>query len=478
MKTKLSAKQSWINRQWWLAGIDYDVELQQARDEGRVMNKIEPAIKKLMAVPLPKDVKGTVGGKRDEQWLESALNLMDTIQKTPFRKDYPFVEPSDLAGIRVARPKAPSLKPWKGNRAEFIRRVHGGWLGRLCGCMLGKPVEFWTRGAIQLQAEVTRNWPLKGYFRWPTPAQANVIEKQNKDALFNPKLPHQVNSTIPGLKGACVDDDINYTVSGFALMKWFGKDFTPSDVAAFWISKIPLAFACTAERVAYRNFSACILPPESAVYRNPYREWIGAQIRADYFGYANPGNPERAAEWAWRDASISHIRNGIYGEMWVAAMLAAAAVETDWAIVIRAGLAQIPKNCRLRRAIDLVLQQREDGFTYQQAVDALHQRWNERNFHHWCHTVSNAEVVCLALLWGEDDFTKTISRAVMAGFDTDCNGATAGSLWGMMHGPEKIPAVWTKPLRNKFQSSVDGYQNYSISKLAEEMVDLASSHQT
>ena len=144
--------------------------------------------------------------------------------------------------------------------------------------------------------------------------------------------------------------------------------------------------------------------------------------------------------------------------------------------MIQAGLAQIPSNCRLRKAIDLVLSQHANGLSYEQAVDALHERWNERNFHHWCHTISNAEVVALALLWGEDDYTKTITRAVAAGFDTDCNGATTGSLWGMMHGPEKIPAVWTKPLQNKFQSTVEGFHNYSISHLAEEMVDLALQH--
>ena len=475
MTMKLTTQQHWVNRQWWLAGIDFDVELQQARDEGRVMDAIEPAIKSLMAVPLPKGVAGPLGGKRDGPWLAKAWALMDQIQQTPFRKDFPYQEPDDLPGIRAARPKGPKLKAWKGSRAEFQRRVHGAWLGRLGGCMLGKPVEFWPRARIRLQAEVTGNWPLQGYFRWPNAAQARTLKKRDPHALFNPKLPHQVDSTWPGLKGACVDDDINYTVTGYALMKRHGRDFTPSDVGAFWLSHIPLAFACTAERAAYRNLASCLVPPESATFRNPYREWIGAQIRADYFGYANPGNPARAAEWAWRDASISHIRNGIYGEMWVAAMLAAAAVETDWRKVIQAGLAQIPASCRLRKALDLVLGQHADGLPYEQAVDALHQRWDERNFHHWCHTISNAEVVCLALLWGEDDYRKTITRAVAAGFDTDCNGATAGSLWGMMHGPEDIPAVWTKPLRNTFKSTVDGFHTYSISQLAAEMVDLARS---
>lgn len=476
MKTTLTPRQTWINQQWWLSGIDLEVERQQARDEGRVMARIEPALKKLMAVPLPRGVNGQVGGRRDERWMQRAWALLDAIPSTPFRRDYAYHEPSDLPGIRAARPGAVTLPKWTGSRRAHLERVHGAWLGRLAGCMLGKPVEFWKRSQIRLQGEQTGNWPLQEYFRWPTAAEVARIRRRDRGALFNPKLPHQVNSTRPGLKGACVDDDINYTVTGYAMMKRYGRDFTPSNVAAFWISRIPLAFACTAERVAYRNFASCIVPPESATFRNPYREWIGAQIRADYFGYASPGRPERAAEWAWRDASISHVRNGIYGEMWVAAMLAAAAVAGDWPAVIRAGLAQVPARCRLREAVDGILRRHAEGWTYEQAVEDLHRRWQERNFHHWCHTISNAEVVAIALLWGDDDFTHTITRAVMAGFDTDCNGATAGSLWGMRHGVRGIPSRWSSPLQDQFQSTVEGFHQYSISRLAAEMVDLAREH--
>jgi hypothetical protein len=50
--------------------------------------------------------------------------------------------------------------------------------------------------------------------------------------------------------------------------------------------------------VAYRNFVQAIEPPESAVFRNPCREWIGAQIRADFYRYAALGRPEFAVELA------------------------------------------------------------------------------------------------------------------------------------------------------------------------------------
>jgi hypothetical protein len=127
---------------------------------------------------------------------------------------------------------------------------------------------------------------------------------------------------------------------------------------------MPLLSACTAERAAYRNFANQIAPPASAMFRNPYREWIGAQIRADFFGYVALGRPELAAELAWRDAAVSHVRNGIYGEMWAAAMLAAAAAENNPRRVIEIGLREVPAGSRFAEAVRAVLKWYDEGDDY------------------------------------------------------------------------------------------------------------------
>ena len=123
----------------------------------------------------------------------------------------------------------------------------------------------------------------------------------------------------------------------------YGRDFTPFDVSRAWLAYQPKDAYCTAERVAFCNFVKGFEPPESAIYKNPYREWIGAQIRADYFGYINPGNPELAAEMAWRDASISHTKNGIYGEMFVAAK--------GWGAFLNGNPIRVTRNEVLSRAV-------------------------------------------------------------------------------------------------------------------------------
>jgi hypothetical protein len=268
------------------------------------------------------------------------------------------------------------------------------------------------------------------------------------------------------------DDDTNYTATGLAICRQFGRDFTPADVARFWLGNIPIFHVCTAERIAYRNLVMCLPPPESASYRNYYREWIGAQIRADFFGYVNPGNPERAADFAWRDAAISHVKNGIYGEMWVAAMLAAAYVTDDVATVIRAGLGQIPARCRLAERLGQVLDLHASGASYEQAVAFVTARWDENKGHDWCHTISNAEIVAVALLWGAKDYTRTLGYSVMPGFDTDCNGATAGSVLGTLLGAAALPAQWIAPLNDTLLTGVAGYHRVSLTQMAEETVEL------
>jgi ADP-ribosylglycohydrolase len=194
------------------------------------------------------------------------------------------------------------------------------------------------------------------------------------------------------------------------------------------------------------------LPPESASYRNPYREWIGAQIRADFFGYITPDDPKKGAELAWRDASISHVKNGIYGEMFVAAMLSASYVKKDIEDIIRTGMSQIPEKSRLYEGIKIVLDWRKEGITWEDAINRVHEKYDEKNMHHWTHTISNAIIVCIGLLYGECDFEKSIGIAVTAGFDTDCNCATVGSIIGFVLGSKALPEKWTNPLNNRLKS--------------------------
>jgi hypothetical protein len=70
---------------------------------------------------------------------------------------------------------------------------------------------------------------------------------------------------------------------------------------------------------------------------------------------------------------------------------------------------------------------------------------------------SNLGILVVGLLYGEGDFGETICVAVNCGEDTDCTGATAGAMFGIIHGIDAIPQKWIEPIgRDKNDQSQHG----------------------
>jgi len=437
----------------WISSGDLRTELRQLEDEGRDASRLKAKLERLAALG-------------DEQLFlpenqAKAAALLDAAQKLPMRKGYEFNEPSDLAGIRKLRPRGPRRFTKKLSDKALLDRVTGAWLGRCVGCLLGKASEGVRTADFWPFLKLTGQFPISGYIRFGATGKAKKQFPQFARRAW-----------CDDIQFMPIDDDTNYTTTGYLIVKQCGADFTPADVAQFWMGNLPLLATCTAERVAYRNFALQIQPPASGSFRNPFREWIGAQIRADAFGYVNVGDPERAADFAWRDACISHIKNGIYGEMLMAAMIAAAPYSDDPAALIQVGLSEIPKTSRLHRDIAEVCDWYRQGLSYDDAVAMIHDRWDEKVGHDWCHTNSNAAICVAALLWGNGDFGTSICRAVQPCLDTDCNGATVGSILGMMLGAKALPAKWTGKLHNTLKTSLKGHETVEITAIARETFEL------
>ncbi len=267
------------------------------------------------------------------------------------------------------------------------------------------------------------------------------------------------------INGMPEDDDINYAMLNLHVLERYGPDFTSTDLATAWLEMMPVLTVFTAERVAYLNLLNDLEPPETARHRNPYREWIGAQIRADVWGWVSPGDPNQAALLAHRDARLSHVANGLYAEMFVAAMVAAAFVHDDPRAVVQAGLAVVPDSSRLAEAIRFTLELPRLEADWEPALDQLYTRFGH---YHWVHAINNAALVVAALLYGAGDFEHSITLAVMGGWDTDCNGATVGSIIATMRG--EVPEKWAAPLGNQVRSSLRGFDHSSIDDLARRTV--------
>lgn len=426
MKPKYSSLPDW---EFYTSSIT--TEYEQSIDEGLNIEKYKDLF--FDVSKLPKDeIKKKLGDV-----------LFEIVNNAEIREGYKYKEPSDLDGIKALRSEYKFLP--KKDTENLENKIYGAWMGRICGCRLGKTVEGIRSNEFISFLRETGNFPMHRYI-----CNSDLTD----DICKKYKFPFEGKKYIDELEGMPVDDDLNYTVLAQIIISKYGKNFTPYDVSRAWLDYQKKDAYCTAERVAFCNFINGYYPPQSAVYKNPYREWIGAQIRGDYFGYINPGNPEKAAEMAWRDASISHIKNGIYGEMFVAAMLAVAAVTTEIEDIIRGGLAQIPHTSRLYEEISSVLDDYNNGVSQKAAFEKIHRKYDECDEHGWCHTISNAMIVASSLLYGNGDYGKSICMAVETGFDTDCNGATVGSILGMANGIKSIPECWTKPINDTLHTSI------------------------
>ena len=232
-------------------------------------------------------------------------------------------------------------------------------------------------------------------------------------------IPFKEGSISPTLKAStrdniefmARDDDMDYPLLGLLALESKGAELTSRNMANTWLGRMPYYFLYTAESVAYRNFVNRRWPPESATWRNPYREWIGAQIRADVFGWVTPGWPEKAAELAYRDASISHVKNGIYGEMFVAAMLAASFVTSDVEEIVRIGLSEIPAKCRLAETVHDTLAWCREESNWEAVWDRINGKYGH---YHGAHTINNAALVVMGLAFGAVDYENGIVVTVRA----------------------------------------------------------------
>jgi ADP-ribosylglycohydrolase len=424
----------------------------QPLSEGLLREELTALAEEGFDVSSPTSEMDAIAGRTDDEAARRRGAIEDGLASLPRRADFHSEEPSDLDGIRAARPDGPRAIPLKIGKAALADKTRGAWLGRSAGCLLGKPCEGWHRRDIEETLRAVGEWPLSDY--WP------VLEHAPEGVHYRPPTDASLRQNITRMTR---DDDMDYPILGLHILEAYGPGFATPDVGSAWLHSLPYACTYTAESVAYRNLVDGTEPPHAARYRNPYREWIGAQIRADIWGWVAPGRPEHAAELAHRDAALSHTKNGIYGEMFFAALLASAFVESNLHTLIEIGLSEIPHNCRLREAVlDTV-----DWCGCDPDWEATWERINQKYGHyHGVHTINNAAVVLMGLLHGRGDFERAIAIAVMGGWDTDCNGATAGSVMGVILGAKALPVKWIAPLHDRISSIVAGFNDVKLSALA------------
>lgn len=440
-------------------------ELQQRQDEG---------------CAVPSELRARIDALHHaaDAWNEPVVwSLYDELMLVPADAALAAAEPNDLSAIRALRPAGSRDLAWKPSEAELVDRLHGAWTGRATGCALGKPVEGMGMGVrdgklcgrIDIKKYLTNrgDWPLTDYF-------------SKRDAGDGMRVWCDA-STREQIAYMEPDDDIHYSLTGLGVVEQHGPAFTWENVADWWMSRIPISNICTAESQAILNWMnrtarwgsngtprTAATPAFCRRNRNPYREWIGAQIRSDGWAWCAAGKPELAAEFAWRDACWTHERNGIYGEMLFAAMQAAAFVESDPLKLVEIGLSEIPRDCRLARILRQTLAICAQATDWESAMEQVEAICNahSKGLMSAVHTINNAAICVVSLIYGRMDTVNAVTISVMAGLDTDCNGATVGSIVGAAAGKRRFRDDLAGRLNDTIKPNMIGFQEVTMADLA------------
>jgi ADP-ribosylglycohydrolase len=383
------------------------------------------------------------------------LRQIGNVLRAAVRGPWPYDEPDDeelLVEVATRGRRLPVVE------ASLHSQIHGAWLGRCVANTMGKPVEGLRRDEVGLYLTAAGQSPQTGYLPLIEPLPDGVSHL-HESAPF---------ATAGRFVDVPRDDDLDWTILGLAMLEEHGPDLTTEDIARTWLDRLPFTQTFTAERIAYRNLIRGASVSQAARLDNPYREWIGALIRADIFGYVHPGDPAAAACASLVDARLSHVGNGIYGEMWAAALVASALASDSPEAALRSALPVVPDKSRLAEALRSILQLRADGVGPQQAI-----AWVDEHLGHynWVHTINNAALISIGLLWGTD-FTSAVALTISGGRDTDSSAATVGSVFGAIYGADAIPSSLVGTTHVRVRSAVKDFDRIEIAELARRTLSL------
>jgi ADP-ribosylglycohydrolase len=402
---------------------------------------------------------------------DDLLALAADIAAAPLDPNWPYVEPSDLDGIRAQWTATPDGVP-AYDAVDVAGRIETAFLARVAGCILGKPFEFDpTLAELRAVLEPAGEWPLTDYVTEATNARLRAPQ---------PQWPELVRERITHV---AEDDDLNYTVLAMLLLEQHGSSFTGGDVRRLWLRQLPVLATFGPERTQLLAAGLATLDPGGrldgdawADLLNPADEHCGALIRADAYGYACPGRPVLAATLAWQDSVTTHRRTGVYACMFVAAAIADALVTdpADRLGPLRRALAIVPRRSRLAAIVQQSLDLVADATDWLSAYEQVHER-----FGHYTHCRVYQEIGTLAVTMRfADDVGHGIGLQVCQGNDTDSFGATAGSLLGALLGPEAFDRRWVEPFNDRIHLALATFHEQSLSALATRMSQLPATTTT
>jgi len=312
----------------------------------------------------------------------------------------------------------------KLNQDDYRNKVLGCWFGKNVGGTVGAPFE-WQR-------------------------QINDITFYVQKDLNGQPMPN---------------DDLDIQLLWLCALEEKGLDVTAQRLADYWCLYVTPHWA--EYGTSKINMRQGLQPPLSGTFQNVYKNSCGSYIRSEIWACIAPGLPAVAARYAYEDAILDHGNGeGVFAEIFMASLESAAFLVSDLRRLIEIGLSYIPADCGVAKAVHTTVECFDRGLTWKETRDEV-LRLHRGSAVPWSNpsamspedqakgfaegvlgydVPSNIAITLIGLLYGGEDFGQVQCIAVNCGEDTDCTAATAGSVWGIIHGATAIPQKWIDPI--------------------------------
>lgn len=311
---------------------------------------------------------------------------------------------------------------------SYYRKTYAAWLGKIIGIRLGAPVENWTHEHIKETYGKLDGYPVDyGVFA--------ADDDSNGPLFFVRALDYNPNSTITSEEmGMHV---LNILSDGHGFF-WWGGD------------------GIATEHTAYLRLKEGMKAPLSGSWETNGKvmaEQIGGQIFSDCWGYVSMGDAALAADLAEKMARITHDLDGVEGGRFVAACIALAYTKQSCAEIIKEALNYIHQESNYAKLVREIVDVYESGKSAEECLDYIQKVHGYDKYEGVCHILPNTAIMIMAMLYGENDFSKTMLMLCEAGWDTDCTCGNVGSILGAMVGIENIDPKWITPINDLILSS-------------------------
>lgn len=352
------------------------------------------------------------------------------------------------------------------SKKEYQNKLHGFWLGQSIANWTGLVTEMdkiGNIGDIKTGNFYTReNWQQPDH---PSIWGEGVPSELSKNIDFVLRGKNEV-------WGADDDTDIEYMYQ-FLLNKSETSILSPEQIRNGWLRHIKAEeenYLWVSNQKALDLMNEGKLPPETSDPRfNEHYEMIDAQLTTEIFGLFAPNNPKRALEIAHLPIRTTARNEAAeIAEFYV--IMHSLAIGIDKNKTIDNQTFELAEQARVylsddkypAKMYDFVKQQYLSGVTWEEARDAIYQRYqveqkdgynitDQKLYCNGCFAAGiNFAAGMISWFYGKGNFKETIKIGVLLGWDSDNPTATWGGLLGFIHGKEAIENNFDIKLSNKF----------------------------